>query len=239
MSRLVDLGALTYVDESPGFRRAAISGVDAQWMSAEAITLAPGRAVNARVPEGSDLYLFALTGAAEISSGDATHTLAEEAFATLAEQTEFTLANRGPTTVEMISVLAPPPDNGAALAGYKGGVSVVARSRAPITDIPDQKKRRIYFVDEAAVHSERAHAMIVEYQADTVTTMHQHPNADSMFVPLTGKVRFTFDGAEHVVGRGGATVFPAGSSHSLCVAEGDVSFLEFHIPAAYTTVRPS
>jgi quercetin dioxygenase-like cupin family protein len=58
-----------------------------------------------------------------------------------------------------------------------------------------------------------------------------------MFVPLTGKVRFAFDGAEHVVGRGAATVFPAGNPHELCVAEGKVSFLEFHIPAAFVTVR--
>ena len=41
-----------------------------------------------------------------------------------------------------------------------------------------------------------------------------------------------------VVGRGQATVFPVGDRHGLRVAEGDgVSFLEFHIPAAYTTVR--
>jgi hypothetical protein len=40
------------------------------------------------------------------------------------------------------------------------------------------------------------------------------------------------------VGRGQATIFPMGDRHGLRVAEGDgVSFLEFHIPAAYTTVR--
>ena len=50
--------------------------------------------------------------------------------------------------------------------------------------------------------------------------------------------RFTVNGADAVVGRGQATVFPMGDRHGLRVAEGDgVSFLEFHIPAAYTTVR--
>ena len=139
--------------------------------------------------------------------------------------------------VELISVVAPPAGSSAQLRGYRGAGSVVPRDAAPLVDLPAEKKRRIYFVDKAAVQSERAHAMIVEYRADTVTTMHQHPNADSMFVPLTGKVRFTFDGAEHVVGRGAATVFPAGNLHGLCVADGKVSFLEFHIPAAYTTLR--
>jgi quercetin dioxygenase-like cupin family protein len=193
--------------------------------------------MNDKVPSGSDLYLFALTGAARIANAGSAQDLPQDAFATLAEGTEFALSNPGATTVELIGVVAPPAGSGGALAGYKGAVSVVARSAAPLTDLPAEKKRRIYFVDRAAVHSERAHAMIVEYQADTVTSMHQHPNADSMFVPLTGKVRFTFDGAEHVLGRGGATVFPAGNLHGLCVAEGKVSFLEFHIPAAYTTLR--
>jgi quercetin dioxygenase-like cupin family protein len=79
--------------------------------------------------------------------------------------------------------------------------------------------------------------MIVEYQADTVTVMHHHPNADSMFIPLTGTVRFTFNGKDHIVSRGQATVFPAGDHHGLRVEEGKVSFLEFHIPAKYVTVK--
>lgn len=237
MASLIDFDRLTYSQTSSGVRRAPITGADAKHMTAEIIRLDPGAASAGTVPAGSDLYLYALSGAAEISSGGATHVLAQDAFATLAEATQFSVANRGRDTIELVSVTAPPAGSGAALAGYRGDVSVVARNAAPAVDIPDQKKRRIYFVDPAASRSERAHAMIVEYQIDTVTTMHRHPNADSMFVPLTGKVRFTFEGADHVVGRGGATVFPAGTPHSLCVGEGTVSFLEFHIPAAYTTQR--
>ena len=237
MTRLVDFGALSYLEATPGVRRAAITGADAKHMAAEAVTLAPGASYGGKVPAGSDLYLYALNGAAEIASGGATHALAQDAFATLAEATAFTVANRSGSTVELVSVVAPPAGSGRTLAGHQGGISVVGRDAAPAVDIADQKKRRIFFVDPAAVKSQRAHAMIVEYQADTVTTMHQHPNADSMFVPLTGKVRFTFDGADHVVGRGRATVFPAGTVHGLRVEEGRVSFLEFHIPSAYTTVR--
>ena len=237
MGRSIDLGSLPYSESAPGVRRATITGADAKHMAAEAIKLDSGAAYSAKVPAGSDLYLYALTGAAEISSGGASQPLAQDAFATLSEATEFTVANRSPSPVALISVIAPPAGSGHALAGYRGGVSIVSRDAAPAVDIPDQKKRRIYFIDPVANESARAHAMIVEYQADTVTTMHQHPNADSMFVPLTGKVRFTFDGADHVVGRGEATVFPAGTVHGLRVGEGRVSFLEFHIPAAYTTLR--
>ena len=44
------------------------------------------------------------------------------------------------------------------------------------------------------------------------------------------------DAAGRLVGQ--ATVFPVGDRHGLRVAEGEgVSFLEFHVPAGYTTVR--
>jgi len=237
MGTLVTFASLSYSEPAKGVGRAPISGSDAKHMSAEAIRLAPGATFSERVPAGSDLYLYALTGDAMLTSAGATQVLAQDSFATLEEGSEFTLANSGAGPVELICVVAPPRASGIALSGYRGEMSVIARPAAPIADIPEQKKRRLYFVDKSAAQSARAHAMIVEYQADTVTTMHQHPNADSMFVPLTGKVRFTFDGAEHVVGRGGATVFPAGNPHELCVAEGKVSFLEFHIPAAFVTVR--
>ena len=235
MGSMVDLASLAYRDAGTGVGRAAISGSDAQRMSAEAIRLAPGAALAERVRDGSDLYLYALTGAVEIAGPGGTHALAQDSFATVEERTEFTVTNRGSAPATLVLVVAPP--QGAGGAGFRGGIAVTPRSAAPIADIPDQKKRRLYFVDDAAARSERAHAMIVEYQADTVTVMHHHPNADSMFVPLTGKVRFTFNGREHVVGRGQATVFPAGDHHGLRVEEGKVSFLEFHIPAKYVTVK--
>jgi len=76
------------------------------------------------------------------------------------------------------------------------------------------------------------------YQHDTVTGMHMHPNAESMFILLTGKTNFTVNGQDFILERGNATVFPMGDRHGLKVAEGDgVSFLEFHLPAAFTSVR--
>ena len=237
MGKMVDFASLEYRDAGTGVGRAAISGADAQRMAAEAIQLAPGAALTERVRSGSDVYFYALTGAAEVTVKGTVHALAQDSFATIEEGTEFTLTNPGKTPAMLVGVSAPPQGGGAGGAGFRGGIVVTPRSSAPTADIPDQKKRRLYFVDDAAARSARAHAMIVEYQADTVTVMHHHPNADSMFVPLTGKVRFTFNGKDHVVSRGQATVFPAGDHHGLRVEAGKVSFLEFHIPAKYVTVK--
>jgi mannose-6-phosphate isomerase-like protein (cupin superfamily) len=138
----------------------------------------------------------------------------------------------------VISALAPPPGSSARRSGFTGGVSVAARAGTPVHDVPAEKKRRIYFVGKHAAPSERAHAMIVEYVRDTVTGLHMHPDAESMFVLLSGRTRFTVNGEDVIVGRGQATVFPKGDRHGLRVAEGDgVSFLEFHVPAAFTTVK--
>jgi quercetin dioxygenase-like cupin family protein len=237
MGSMVDFASLAYRDVDKGVARAAISDKDAQHMAAEAIRLAPGASFAERVGSGTDVYLYALTGEAQITAKGGVHALAQDSFATLEEGTEFTVANRGSAPATLVCVVAPPQGGSAGGAGFRGGVSVISRANAPIKDLPDQKKRRLYFVDDAAARSERAHAMIVEYQADTVTVMHHHPNADSMFIPLTGKVRFTFNGKDHIVSRGQATVFPAGDHHGLRVEEGKVSFLEFHIPAKYVTVK--
>src|SRR5437870_3562686 len=130
------------------------------------------------------------------------------------------------------------PGNRRGRVGFSTGRPAAARATTGVHDIPAEKKRRIYFVGHGAAHSERAHAMIVEYVRDTVTGLHMHPNAESMFVLLSGRTRFTVNGEDVIVGRGQATVFPMGDRHGLRVAEGDgVSFLEFHIPAGYTTVR--
>lgn len=86
---------------------------------------------------------------------------------------------------------------------------------------------------------ERGHAMIVEYEKDTETVMHHHPDAESMFVPLTGNIRFFVNGEPIVLKRGQAVYFPINDRHALPCAEGttSASFLEFHIPGAFTTVK--
>jgi quercetin dioxygenase-like cupin family protein len=94
-------------------------------------------------------------------------------------------------------------------------------------------------VSKEASRSERGHAMIVEYEKDTETVMHHHPNAESMFVVLTGNIRFVVDDQPAVLERGQAVYFPMNNRHALRCADGttSASFLEFHIPGAFTTIK--
>ncbi len=238
MGTIITFADLPYRETAPGVKRAAITGAEMKEMAAEAIRLAPGARLSESVPAGADCYLFTLTGGALVDGRDGSHAMPQESFATLQEGTRVTVGNPHATETTLISVLAPPPGRAVARAGFGGGIAVAARATTPGHDIPEEKKRRIYFVGEEAAMSERAHAMIVEYVHDTVTGLHMHPNADSMFVLLSGRTRFTVDGKDVTVGRGQATCFPMGDRHGLRVAEGDgISFLEFHVPAGYTTVR--
>ena len=238
MGTIVSFADLSYRETATGVTRAAITGAEMKEMAAEVIRLEPGARVTESVPSGADRYLFTLTGGVTVSGHGASHAMAEGSFAAVQEGTEFTVANQSGAEATLIGVLTPPPGSPAACAGFSGGVTVAARATTAVHDIPAEKKRRIYFVGKEAVRSERAHAMIVEYVRDTVTGLHMHPNAESMFVLLSGKTRFTVNGEDTIVGRGQATYFPVGDRHGLRVAEGDgVSFLEFHVPAGFATVR--
>jgi len=238
MGKVVTFASLKYSPAAKGVNTAAVTGTDGKEMQAEIVQLAPGAKFTGTVPHGSDRYFFTLTGEAKVSnvSGGAQH-MPTETFATLEEGAQFTLENPGQSQAELLSVTAPPPGKGNAHPGFKGGLKVAERKKQPVVDIPDQKKHRIHFVDKSAAASERGHAMIVEYDPETVTGMHMHPNAESMFVILTGKVRFTVNGKEEILSRGQAAHFPATDRHGLRGAEGDVSFLEFHVPGAFTSVR--
>ncbi len=238
MGRIVTFAELSYLEAAPGVKRAAITGGEMKEMAAEVIRLGPGARLTESVPPGADRYLFTLTGSATVADRAASRAMSEESFAAIPEGTPLTITNPDGVEATLISVLAPPPGGPAARPGCSAGITVAARQTTPAHDIPAEKKRRIYFVGKEAVRSERAHAMIVEYVRDTVTSLHMHPNAESMFVLLSGRTRFTVNGEEVIVGRGQATCFPMGDRHGLRVAEGDgISFLEFHIPAGYTTVR--
>jgi mannose-6-phosphate isomerase-like protein (cupin superfamily) len=238
MGHVVTFADLSYREPASGVKRAPITGSDMTQMSAEVIRLASGVKLSESVPAGSDRYLFTLTGGALVRANGDAHAMVEEAFATVQEATDLTLENPSGAEATLISVLAPPLGSSAHRTGFSGGIAVAARATTPVHDVPAEKKHRIYFVGKEAARSERAHAMIVRYVKDTVTSPHMHPNAESMFVLLSGKTRFTVNGEDVTVGRGQATYFPMGDRHGLRVAEGDgVSFLEFHVPAGFTTVR--
>src|SRR5262249_33336544 len=217
---------------------------DPREMAAEIIRIAPGKQWSASVPRGCDGYLFVLAGTPAVSAHGARHPLGADSFVTLQEGSAFVVANDGRGRADVLHVLAPPPaggsrPNGHGLAGFAAKINVTAREGAPRVDLPAEKKQRIYFVDDAAARSQRGHAMIVVYGPDTVTGLHHHPNAESLFVVLTGALTFTVNGAAATVEPGQAAYFGCDDPHGLRVADGlsGASFLEFHIPAAYTTVK--
>ncbi len=136
-----------------------------------------------------------------------------------------------------MSVIVPPPGAGRTAPGFHGGFTAMAVKDQPIVDLPEEKKRRTYLANKAlAAGSERGHAMIVRYTGATLTKKHHHPNAESLFVILSGKVKFLVNGQERVLGRGEAAFFPINDSHGLKSADGnELHFLELHVPGAFVT----
>jgi mannose-6-phosphate isomerase-like protein (cupin superfamily) len=238
MGRVVTFAQLP-PETSAGVSTAAITRGDVTEMEAAFVRIAAGKRWSKAVPDGSDCYLFVLAGSGAIAVGGDRHPLSPQAFATVAERQAFAIDNDGTVPLDLVRVLAPPAPNGRRLAGFDQTLRVAERGKTPIVDIPNEKKRRIYFVGHGAAQSARGHAMIVVYAKDTVTGLHHHPNAESMFVPLDGALQFTVNGEQVEVAPGQAAYFAMNDTHGLHVADGHsgASFLEFHIPAAFTTVR--
>jgi mannose-6-phosphate isomerase-like protein (cupin superfamily) len=212
---------------------------DVTEMAAEIVRIAPGKRWTGTAPRGSDLYLFMLSGAATIAAAGDERRMPTQAFATVQEGMEFTVDNKSTAQADLVKVIAPPRPDTRALKGFSDGLSVIERGNAPMLQVPQDRKTRIYFVDDEAAKSQRGHAMIVLYDKETITGMHMHPNAESLFVVLDGAIQFSVNGENVVVKPGQATIFGASDRHGLRAADGvtAASFLEFHIPAAYTTVK--
>src|SRR2546422_4432054 len=68
MGRVITFAGLPYREAATGVKRAPITGGDMKEMSAEVIRVARGAALTEDVPEGSDRYLFTLTGGADRKS---------------------------------------------------------------------------------------------------------------------------------------------------------------------------
>ena len=238
MGRVVTFAQLT-PQKSDGVGTAPITRDEVREMSASYLRVEPGKSWRERVPDGSDCYLFVVNGSGAITSDGARHAISRESFATIQEGHGFAVENNGAASLELVRVLAPPENGAGRVSGFHGKLRVAERRSTPIHDIPEEKKRRIYFVGHGAAHSERGHAMIVIYAKDTVPRLHHHPNAESMFVPLEGALEFTVNGEQVNVAPGQAAYFAMNDTHGLHVAPGHsgASFLEFHIPAAFTTVR--
>jgi quercetin dioxygenase-like cupin family protein len=236
MGKLVDFRKASPQQIAPGVSQVAITAGEGRHMSADVLKLESNATHEAVAPAGSDQYLFTLSGEASLTVEGARHALGSGCFAILQEGKRYAVT-AGAVPAEVLSVVAPPAASGANLPGFKGGMKVMSKDDEPVDDIPADKKQRIYFVTKKTCGSERAHAMIVKYVPGTETTLHAHPDAESLFVFLEGTTRVTINGRESRVTLGQATFFPCGDKHSLHGDTGRSNFLEFHIPYGYTTVR--
>jgi quercetin dioxygenase-like cupin family protein len=238
MGRVVTFAELPASNIAPGVSSAPITSGETREMAAELIRISPGERWIATPPRGSDCYLFMLEGAGTVCAAGRRHRLPPQAFAALEEGVELTFENDGGAPARIIKMIAPPYPDGRSMPGFRDKIAVAERGNAPMVDLPKEKKTRIYFVADAAVKSQRGHAMIVVYEKDTVTGLHHHPNAESMFVMLEGALTFTVNGKQVLLTPGQAAYFGCNDQHGLRVAEEapGASFLEFHIPAAFSTV---
>lgn len=238
MGQVITFAELPTTRVADGIDSAPIKA-DVKEMAAEIVRIAPGKRWTATAPRGSDTYLFMLKGAATIAAAGDERRLPTQAFATIEEGVEFTIDNGSTAPAEVMKVIAPPQPDGRSLKGFGDTLSVIERGHAPILELPNDHKTRLYFVDDQAAKSQRGHAMIVVYDKETVTGMHMHPNAESMFVVLDGAIQFTVNDRQEIVKPGQAAIFGSNDRHGLRAADGvtTASFLEFHIPAAYATVK--
>ena len=235
MGKVIDLAAAEARAAGTGAGAAPLLGAsDAREIEAAAIRLAPGARHEARVPAGSDQYLYVLSGRTRLALDGAGADLAADDWVIIEEGKSFALQDGA---AEILSVTVPPPGAGRASAGFRGGFKLLTIKDLPIVDLPAEKKQRTYLATKAlAAGSERGHAMIVRYTGETLTRKHHHPNAESLFVILSGKVKFLVNGTERVLGRGEAAFFPIDDSHGLRSADGNpLHFLELHVPGAFTT----
>lgn len=239
MGRRVTLASQSMAPIAGGVSRADVTVGDTSEFSAEFLRLEPSSSWSATVPPMTDGYLFVLSGEIEIATGSDSHRCETESFITVREGIEFSLKNNSSRVAEVLSVQTLPEGSSGKLAGLDEDIVVRRREDAPTMYIPDQKKNRVYFVSKEASKSERAHAMIVEYEEQTLTPMHHHPNAESIFIMLSGEINFVINQANIVLTRGEVAYFGSNDRHALQCADGvkSASFLEFHIPGSFTTVK--
>lgn len=235
MGKVIDFSAVKARMESPGVQIAPLlDRLDAAEMVASSIRLAPEARYDGTVPAASDQYLYVLSGETRLDCDGRGAALRPDSWAIIEEGKSFALSGGA---AEVLSITVPPPGAGRTDTGFRGGFKTMAVADLPIVDLPEEKKQRTYLANKAvAAGSERGHAMIVRYTGETLTKRHHHPNAESLFVILSGKVKFLIDGKDRVLGRGEAAFFPIDDSHGLRSADGaKLSFLELHVPGAFRT----
>ncbi len=232
MALLVRTGDIPATPVSSGARETRLLDEQSH-LSAVSVELASGARHELAAREGADTYLYVFSGEVEAQAGSGRWSLPAGSFATFPEGTALALSGTAESsTVHVVTA------KGGQLAGVPSEVSVVSVGDLPKVDVPEQKKQRTYLVGKEAVPSERSHAMIVGYTGETLTKSHHHPNAECIFLFLEGNALLLNEGTEEPVRPGDFAFFGVNKSHGMRSADGDgLSFLEFHAPAEFVTVR--
>jgi uncharacterized cupin superfamily protein len=183
-------------------------------MQADYVRLDSNARLEGQVPAGSDQYFFVLSGEPTLGeNGKAGRAMKYGLFAVVEAGHGYALTSTYPS--EVLTVIAPPPGAQSAAPGFRGGIKYVSRHNEPVDNVPAMLKQRIYLVTKETCGSERAHGMIVKYSPSTDTTMHMHPDCESLFVFLDGETDLIVNG-EKAVGRfGNAAFFPCSNKHAL------------------------
>src|ERR1700719_534512 len=97
-------------------------------MAAQVFRIAPGAELATSVPEGSDGYLFLLSGSGSIAVGAGRAAIEAETFVAVGEKQTFALANTASTPLDMVYVLAPPQGSAREHAGLADPLAVTSRN---------------------------------------------------------------------------------------------------------------
>jgi mannose-6-phosphate isomerase-like protein (cupin superfamily) len=205
-----------------------------KFLAARFVDLSPGVTYTVTGESGVDEYIYVSAGSVSLGRGGKQEELKIDSFAAVHEGEEARLSGEA-GTARVLIVSAKAPD----VAGVPEGANAMVIDQLPVVEVPEQLKQRIYLVGQHALPSDRSHVMVVNYVGDTLTTAHHHPNAESIYFFLKGEALVLANGEEHKVKRGDLVFFGVNDSHGLRSADGNkMSFLEFHAPSAFTTVRP-
>lgn len=236
MGKVVDYRDAPGKAAGTGAQVVPITGADGRNMQADYLRLDSNARLEGQVPAGSDQYFFVLSGEPTLGAkGGPGRAMKYGFFAVVEEGHGYVLTSTYPS--EVLTVIAPPPGAQSGAPGFRGGIKYTSMHIEPVDDVKAMRKQRIYLVTKDTCGSERAHGMIVKYSPSTETTMHMHPDCESLFVFLEGETDLVVNG-EKAVGRfGNAAFFPSGNKHALHGTPGNSYFIEFHIPYRYTTVR--
>lgn len=241
MAQLIDLSSAPVGQVAPGVQRSVLVDVSicgSTEFLAELFRISREGETSIDVTSGSDRYLFVLSGSVGLRGPALEVELAPRTFVSLAEGERFVLRGSADGEARVLSVTAPPGGSERRAQGSTKGTVVCELSRLPVVDEPASKKRRIYLATPDTLGTKRAHGMIVLYEGDTVTPVHSHPDAESLFVFLDHPAVVFVNDREVRVEGGQAVFWGLGEDHGLRSATTrGLSFLEFHIPGTYGVVR--